>query len=158
VVYGSCADGRDLATEAVKESVLSLVRAHWGFASRMLADVWFPDAPAETVALFARFQRGAATAEMAAALLELFYRIDVRGLLPAVRVPTLVLHRRGSRAVRYELGRELASLIPGARLAPLEGRMQPIYWEGGDVGASTILSFLDGQTGASGRGAGHPLT
>jgi pimeloyl-ACP methyl ester carboxylesterase/DNA-binding CsgD family transcriptional regulator len=158
LVYGSCADGRDLASEAVRESVLSLVRAHWGFASRMLADVWFPDAPAETVALFARFQRGAATAEMAAALLDLFYRIDVRALLPEVRVPTLVLHRRGSRAVRYELGRELASLIPGARLVPLEGRMQPVYWEAGDVAASAILSFLDGQAGGPGRGAAQPLT
>lgn len=158
VVYGTCADGRDLAAEPVRESILSMVRAHWGMASRVLADIWFPDAPAETVALFSRFQRGAATAEMAADLLDLFYRIDVRELLPSVRVPTLVLHRRGSRAVRYELGRELASLIPGARLVPLEGRMQPIYWEDADVAASTIVSFLDAQTGGASRGTGNPLT
>ena len=116
----------------MRESVLSLVRAHWGLGSRVLADIWFPDAPAETTDSFARVQRGAATAEMAADLLEMFYRFDVDEILPTVRVPTLVLHRRGSRAVRFELGRELAALIPGAQLSALDGRMQPIYAEGAD--------------------------
>jgi pimeloyl-ACP methyl ester carboxylesterase/DNA-binding CsgD family transcriptional regulator len=159
IVYGSCARGADLAADEVKQSVLSLVRAHWGLASRVLADVWLPDAPAELTALFARLQRAAATAGMAASLLEMFYRFDVADLLPKVRVPTLVAHRRGSRAVRFELGRELAALIPGAQLAALDGRMQPIDAEGADAAAATLLSFLRDQTGTRGpKLGGGPLT
>ena len=46
---------------------------------------------------------------------------DVRPLLPRIVTPTLVLHRRGDRAVRIEAGRDLAGAIPGARLVELDG-------------------------------------
>lgn len=142
LVYGSCARGGDLAPDPVKRSVLALIEAHWGMGSRVLADIWFPGAEAEVTEMFARLQRAAATAESAAALLEMFYRIEVDDILPSIRVPTLVLHRRESRAVRFELGREVASLIPDAQFVALEGRMQPIYFEGQEIAAATILSFL----------------
>ena len=64
---------------------------------------------------FARFQREAATAETAAALLGLVYRLDVRAQLPLVRQPALVVHRRDDRAVPYRLGREVAAAIPCPR-------------------------------------------
>jgi pimeloyl-ACP methyl ester carboxylesterase/DNA-binding CsgD family transcriptional regulator len=152
LVYGSCARGEALAGDPVKASVPALVRAHWGLGSRVLADIWLPDAPAETVAAFAGLQRAAAGAELAARLLELFYRTDVDAILPEIRVPTLVVHRRRSRAVRFELGRELAARIPGAQLAVLEGRAQPIYLEGGDAAAATILSFLRSANGGTANG------
>jgi pimeloyl-ACP methyl ester carboxylesterase/DNA-binding CsgD family transcriptional regulator len=159
VLHGTCARGADLATDSVKQSVLALVRAHWGLGSEVLADIWLPGAPPELTDLFARVQRAAATAEVAAALLDMFYRIDVADLLPAIRVPALVVHRRDGRAVRFELGRELAALIPGAQLTALEGRMQPIYAEGEDVAAAAILSFLRDHRGGAGRAsAGGRLT
>jgi DNA-binding NarL/FixJ family response regulator len=82
-----------------------------------------------------------------------FYGIEVGDELAEIRVPTLVLHRRGGRAVRFELGRELAALIPGAQLATLEGRLQPIYAEGEDIAAATILAFLHDQVGRAPSGA-----
>jgi DNA-binding CsgD family transcriptional regulator/pimeloyl-ACP methyl ester carboxylesterase len=152
IVYGSCARGADLAPDEIKRSVLSLVRAHWGLGSRVLA-------PAELTTRFARLQRAAASADMAASLLDMFYRFDVADLLPMVRTPTLVAHRRGSRAVRFELGRELAALIPGAQLAALDGRMQPIDAEGADEAASTLLSFLRARNGTrEPMVGGGPLT
>jgi len=48
--------------------------------------------------------------------------IDVTDLAPLVRVPTLVLHATGEGVVPFDIGREIAALIPGARLVPLEGR------------------------------------
>jgi len=167
IVHSSCVRGRDLARDEVGQSLLALVRAHWGLGSRVLADIWLPEAPAELAGDFARLQRDAATAEMAASLLDMFYRFDVADLLPAIRVPTLVVHRRGSRAVRFELGRELAALIPGAQFAALAGRMAPIYAEGADSAASVLLSFLrdqarhqtPDQTGRTGaKVTGGPLT
>ena len=142
IVYGSCARGADLAPPGVRHSVPAVVRAHWGLGSRVLADIWFPDAPAEVTGMFARMQRAAASAEMAAELLEMFYRFEVTDLLPTIRVPTLVAHRRGSRAIPFELGREMAALIPGAQLAAFEGRAQPIYAVGGEAAAVTVRSFL----------------
>jgi DNA-binding CsgD family transcriptional regulator len=68
-----------------------------------------------------------------------------------------VLQRRNGRAVRFELGVELASAIPGARLVALDGRMAPIYWENGDVGAAAILAFL-GSRGANGNMGPQELT
>jgi pimeloyl-ACP methyl ester carboxylesterase len=159
IIYGSCVRGRDLAPDEVRQSVLALIRAHWGLGSRVLADMWLPDAPAAVNAMFARHQREAASAGMAESLLDMFYRFDVTDLLPAIRVPTLVAHRRGSRAVRFELGRELAAQIPGAQFAALAGRMQPIYAEGADAAAAALLSFLHDQTAPKAAATtGGPLT
>jgi class 3 adenylate cyclase len=47
---------------------------------------------------------------------------DIRGVLPSVRVPTLVLHRRDDRFFRVEHGRFLAESIPGARYCELPGQ------------------------------------
>jgi len=55
------------------------------------------------------------------AVLEALRDTDVRPLLPLITTPTLVLHRRGDRAVRIEAGRHLAGAIPGARLVELGG-------------------------------------
>ncbi|MGH2608996.1 MAG: alpha/beta fold hydrolase [Tepidiformaceae bacterium] len=49
------------------------------------------------------------------------YEIDVRHVLPAVRVPTLVLHSSGDRAVDVRFGRYLAEHIDGARYVELPG-------------------------------------
>jgi DNA-binding SARP family transcriptional activator/pimeloyl-ACP methyl ester carboxylesterase len=55
------------------------------------------------------------------AVLEALRDIDVRPLLPRITAPTLVLHRRGDRAVRFEAACEMAEQIPNARMVPLEG-------------------------------------
>jgi pimeloyl-ACP methyl ester carboxylesterase len=47
--------------------------------------------------------------------------IDVRDLLPRVKVPTLVIHDRDDRLMKFEAGCELAAGIPGAQFVPLEG-------------------------------------
>lgn len=158
VLYGTCARGADLAPEPVRTSLLSLVRAHWGLGSRVLSDIWFPDAAVEVADWFARFQRGAASGDLAARFLELFYGTDVSALLPSIRTPSLVLHRRGSRAVRFELGRQLAALIPGANLSTLEGRAQPIYAEHDNVAASAVATFLRDGGVAADQAVDAPLS
>jgi len=55
------------------------------------------------------------------AVLKALRDTDVRHLLPRVRVPTLVLHRRGDRAVRIAAGRDMASKIKGAQFVELGG-------------------------------------
>jgi pimeloyl-ACP methyl ester carboxylesterase len=69
----------------------------------------------EAVAQFAKFQRLSASPGTYRAYGLLNTLIDVRPILPSVRVPTLVLHRRTDTLVPVEYGRSLAAQIPGAK-------------------------------------------
>ena len=121
VLYGSYPDGAAITAPGVADAIFAAVRAHWGLGSRLLSDIFIGGADSAEHERFARFQREAATAETAAALLGLVYRLDVRAHLPLVRRPALVVHRRDDRAVPYRLGREVAAAIPGATFIPLQG-------------------------------------
>jgi len=121
VLYGSYPDGAEITTPDVADAIMAAVRAHWGLGSRLLSDIFLGDADADEHERFARLQREASTAETAAALLGLAYRLDVRAQLPLVRAPALVVHRRDDRAVPYALGRQVAAAIPGATFTPLQG-------------------------------------
>jgi pimeloyl-ACP methyl ester carboxylesterase/DNA-binding CsgD family transcriptional regulator len=121
LLYGAYADGASITSPEVREAIVATVRSHWGLGSRVLADIFLGEADSAQQERLARYQRAAASPEMAAALLELTYRNDVRAELQRVRAPTLVVHRRADRAIPYHLGRELAAAIPGATLIPLEG-------------------------------------
>jgi pimeloyl-ACP methyl ester carboxylesterase len=70
--------------------------------------------------LWGRYERLSASPGTAAALLRMSMQIDVRHVLPAVRVPTLVLHR-DERFVPIGNGQYLADHIPGARFVQLSG-------------------------------------
>jgi DNA-binding SARP family transcriptional activator/pimeloyl-ACP methyl ester carboxylesterase len=70
---------------------------------------------------WAQMQRLASSPSAAQSILEAMRDIDVRPLLGQIRVPTLILHRRGDRCVPVEAGRYLATHIPGARYVELPG-------------------------------------
>jgi pimeloyl-ACP methyl ester carboxylesterase/DNA-binding CsgD family transcriptional regulator len=129
VLYGSYPDGSEITPPEVAEAILAAVRAHWGLGARILSDLFLGDAEPAEHDRFARFQREAASAEAAAALLALVYRLDVSDRLAKVRAPTLVVHRREDRAVPYRLGRQVAAGIPGAAFVPLPGSAH-FPWEG----------------------------
>jgi pimeloyl-ACP methyl ester carboxylesterase/DNA-binding CsgD family transcriptional regulator len=121
VLYGSYADGSVITAPGVGDAIIGAVRAHWGLGSRLLSNMFLGAAESAEHERFARLQREAATAEAAAALLGLVYRLDVRIYLPKVCSETLVVHRRDDRAVPYRLGREVAAAISGAALITLPG-------------------------------------
>lgn len=55
------------------------------------------------------------------ALTRMNAQIDIRDLLPSIRVPTLVIHREGDQCLKLDEGRYLASRIPGAQFVQLAG-------------------------------------
>jgi pimeloyl-ACP methyl ester carboxylesterase/DNA-binding CsgD family transcriptional regulator len=142
LLYGAFAHGAEIATPEVRAAILAAVRAHWGLGSRILADVFLGDAGRDEQERFARFQREAASAQTAAALLELVYRLDVRAEVERVRAPTLVVHRRGDRAVPYRLGRELAARVPQAAFVPLAGSAHFPWFDDVDAVVRTLRSAL----------------
>jgi pimeloyl-ACP methyl ester carboxylesterase/DNA-binding CsgD family transcriptional regulator len=127
VLYGTCASGRDLAPAEVRDSIVALVRAHWGLGLKVLTGLFVLDPTAEEVETFSRLQSAGASAAVAADLLQEYYETDIRALLPAIQAPTAVLHREGDKGTRFELGREVAALIPGATLIPLPGSSHLFY-------------------------------
>jgi pimeloyl-ACP methyl ester carboxylesterase/DNA-binding winged helix-turn-helix (wHTH) protein/class 3 adenylate cyclase len=70
---------------------------------------------------WASFLRMGASPAAAIALTRMNAEIDVRHILPTIRVPTLVLHRTGDRTLLPEEGRYVASLIPNATFVELPG-------------------------------------
>ena len=129
VLYGSYPNGDVLTAPGVGDAIVAAVRAHWGLGARMLSDIFLGNAEAVDHERFARVQRESASAETAAALLDMVYRLDVRMHLPLVRTPATVVHRRDDRAVPYRFGREVAAAIPGASFIPLQGHSH-FPWHG----------------------------
>ncbi|WP_166665518.1 alpha/beta fold hydrolase [Kribbella caucasensis] len=70
---------------------------------------------------WAQRMRAAATPSTVRALMDMNSLVDVRETLPAVRVPTLVVHRDGDALTRTEEAKYLAERIPGARLVLMPG-------------------------------------
>ena len=157
VVYGMCASGRDLASAQVRESVVALVRAHWGLGLKALAGAFITDPTAEELEAFTRFQRASASAPVAARLLEVYYETDIRALLPAIRARTAVLHREADKGTNFELGREVAALIPGATLVPLPGSSHLFYHGDWLAVIDAVLDFLRDPASAGPRLTGREL-
>ena len=142
VLYGTCVDGRALAPADVRASVVALVRAHWGLGMRALAKAFVADPTTEDVEAFERFQRVSTSGAVAARLLEVYYDTDVTHLLPQIQAPTAVVHRVSDAGTPFGLGRDVASLIPGATLIPLPGSSHLYYHQDWKSVLDAVLGFL----------------
>jgi pimeloyl-ACP methyl ester carboxylesterase len=132
--------------DALRESSAQFIAPYWGRDARGTVELFAPslaDDP-QSVAFSERMERSAASPAMVQKIFEMFLDIDVRAILPAINVPTLVLHRRGDRVVNWRAGRELASQIPGARYVELPG-IDHVPWAGdADAVLGEIEEFLTG--------------
>jgi len=158
ILYGTYAYGQEVARGDIRESLLSMMRSHWGIAARGLTDVTAPGVEKETLDWLTAKAREGATGDMAANLLEMDYQADVRDLLPKIEVPTLVLHRRNDRAVPFRLALDLASSLPGARLTTLEGNIHWPWLGNSDSVVQAILEFLEEARPAGAAAAGGLVT
>ncbi len=129
ILYGSFArwphEPRTEQGEEAFRSMVTLMRQGWGKDNpafrQIFTSFFIPDGTAEQMRWFNEMERASTSSENAVKLYSALREIDVRDLLPQVRTPTLVIHRRGDVACPFDGGRELAGLIPNARFLPLEG-------------------------------------
>ncbi len=129
-----------------RERSIAGVEANWGHFRPEDVEYYAPSriGDHQFVGHLERYLRGSASPGAAAALMRMNSMIDVRDLLPIVRVPTLVLHRRGDHDVNVEEGRYLAAKIAGAKFVELPG---DDHWiSAGDPAeiADEIEEFLTG--------------
>jgi class 3 adenylate cyclase len=98
---------------------------------------------------WAKYLRLGASPSAVVALFRMNKEIDVRPILPVIRVPTLVLHRAGDRTIDVAEGRYLAEHIPGAKFTELPGD-DHLWWVGdSDTIADEIEEFLTGERHAA---------
>ena len=92
---------------------------------------------------WAGWERAGASPAAAIALTRMNTEIDVRAILPTIRVPTLIMHRTGDPRCNVEAGRYLGKRIPGAKYVELSGNDHG-FLEIADRVADEIEEFLTG--------------
>ncbi len=131
VLYGTSARGRllrDPSPSAREQAqlMISLIRMGWGqnepMFRRLFTTLFIPDATREQMEWFDELQRVTTDAETAVRIREARNYDDATGEAAQVGAPTIVLHARHDALVPFSEGRLLATLVPGARFVPLEGR------------------------------------
>jgi len=80
-----------------------------------------PSLGAAEIAEIARYYRRCASPGAALALVKMNTGVDVRHVLPTIRVPTVIMHRTDDRDAKVEEGRYIASKIPTARFVEFPG-------------------------------------
>ena len=105
-----------------------------------------PDMPwnEEIRASWARMERLAASPAIAALMMPVVTEMDVRALLPAIRVPTLVVHHANDPVIPPEWGKYVADHIPGAKYVELPGRNLYHFVEPWRDSFQEIAEFLTG--------------
>jgi class 3 adenylate cyclase/pimeloyl-ACP methyl ester carboxylesterase len=120
--------------------------AMWGTGE--LHHLLNPDMPwnEEIRATWARMERLGASPKTVALMMPLVAEMDVRALLPAIRVPTLVVHHTDDPVIAPERGKYIADHIPGAKYVELPGRNMYHFVEPGwRPSFQAINEFLTGR-------------
>ncbi|HKH84173.1 MAG TPA: adenylate/guanylate cyclase domain-containing protein [Gemmatimonadales bacterium] len=146
ILYGAFATFTSwFATEEKLAGFFEYAQEKWGTGESVgkIAPSKVNDASFRKV--WARHERVGATPSAAIALMQMNREIDISGILPAIRVPTLIIHRAGDMTVSIEGGRFLAEHIPNARFAEFPGCDHlPYIGENADEILDEIQEFVTG--------------
>jgi len=150
VLWCSWVRASDWSHSPQLRALRGLVNRDWETYTETYAHVavgWSAGAEAQQAAAL---MRESVTQGAMQAWAEAVRRFDVTDLLPQVRSPTLVFHRRQFPLLDVEVARGLSSRIPDARLALLEGESASAWVGDMEAVASAIDEFLgEGQEGAA---------
>jgi pimeloyl-ACP methyl ester carboxylesterase len=148
--YARMAEAPDFPDGIPRERMRRLsqrMREQWGEPAllRFFAPSWDEDREARE--WWARLLRNGASPAVVRSLEAMYEQIDVRPLLPLVKVPTLIMWRADDRLIPPPLSRAVAEGIPGARGVELEGVAHLFLAEDQDALLDEVEEFLTGQRG-----------
>ena len=131
-------------TTAERQHFFEELKQHWGGpvgveerAPSMANDPQFRE-------WWATYLRMGASPGAALALTQMNAEIDVRQVLPSIRVPTLVIHRSDDLCLKVEEGRYVADRIPGSRYVELPGQDHLPFVGDQDAILDEVEEFLTG--------------
>jgi class 3 adenylate cyclase/pimeloyl-ACP methyl ester carboxylesterase len=128
------------------DAFLGNMERNWGTPEGISVAMWAPSFAKDrhTAERMASYYRAAASPGAAVAIMRMNRDIDVRDVLPAIRTPTLVLHRAAERVLEVAHARYLARHIAGAKLVELPGA-DHVWWADGGALLDPIEQFLTGK-------------
>jgi class 3 adenylate cyclase/pimeloyl-ACP methyl ester carboxylesterase len=128
------------------QRVLDDIEHNWGTPQSQTLATRVPSISDDqnTAERIASYYRAAASPGAAAAIMRMNREIDVRHVLPATRVPTLILHRTAERLIDVEHARYLARYIPGAKLVELPGEDHTPWIGNSKAVLDEVEQFLTG--------------
>jgi DNA-binding winged helix-turn-helix (wHTH) protein/pimeloyl-ACP methyl ester carboxylesterase len=131
-------------TAEEREHFYREIREHWGGPVGLEERAPSVAADPRFRAWWAKYLRMGASPGAALALTRMNTEIDIRPLLPLIRVPTLILHRADDQCLKVEEGRYVGSRIPGARYVEFPGRDHLPFVGDQDALLDEIEEFLLG--------------
>lgn len=116
----------------------------WGTAEQV--QLWAPSRIGDMAfrRWWGRFERMSQSPSVHGAMTRWLVSLDLRAVLPSVRVPTLVMHHEENPFVRVGHGRYLADHIPGAKFVVVPGRDYWFFTEGADEIVDHIEELITG--------------
>jgi pimeloyl-ACP methyl ester carboxylesterase len=157
VLYGVFASMRAepwALPEATYEKFLATLEKHWGTGVLLKINAPSRVKDQALVQWFGRIERESSSPASILALMRANYEVDVRHLLPSIKVPTLILHRAGDAVSPVAAGRYIAEKIPGAIYHELPGMDHLVLdHETQDRIADLIEEFVEHQPMSSGAAA-----
>jgi pimeloyl-ACP methyl ester carboxylesterase/DNA-binding CsgD family transcriptional regulator len=162
ISYGGFARGRAHRGEDARrrmEMLISVIGNGWTSPDpafrRMFTMMFLPEGTPDQMAWYDELQRRSITPDDAVRLYQARGVLDVRDLVPQMRAKALVLHGTGDRVVPFEEGRLFASLLPNARLVPLES-VNHVLLEA-EPAWSEFLAEVNAFTGTTGTAPPSPV-
>jgi class 3 adenylate cyclase len=144
-LYGSYANFNEWVLPPDRlEEFIALVERGWGTGATLQAFAPSLVGSEEARRQWAQFERSGASPAAVIALMRMNAEIDTRHIAPAIRVPTLVIHRTGDARVSVLAGRYLGEHIPGAKYIEMPGVDHLLYTGNTDLVADEIEEFLTG--------------
>ena len=132
-------------TREERERYVDQLERNWGVEGDIQRIAPSAAGDPEFAKRLAAYFRQSASPGDAAALLRMNTEIDIREVLPTIRVPTLVIHRTDDLDAKVEEGRWIASRIPGAKFVELPGQ-DHLPWVGDqDSVLDEVEQFLTGR-------------
>ena len=129
-------------TEEEVEALLERVGREWG--TEAMVEFFFPSrvGDPEFREYLAKHERSTTSPAAVRRLMAMELRADARALLPAIRVPTLVLHRASNPEFPIEHARYIAEHVEGAELVELPGGDAAPYWEYPELSVTAMKDFV----------------
>jgi class 3 adenylate cyclase len=129
------------------QAVLDDFEKNWGSPQSLSIAMRAPSVAGDPqiVERIASYYRSAASPGAAAAIMKMNREIDVRNVLPATRVPTLILHRKTEHVLDVGHARYMAQHIPGAKLVELEGEDHQPWLGDSNAVLNEVEKFLTGK-------------
>ena len=140
VLYSAFARADEVMPEDTLKGFAALSRSNWKVASQTFTDMSLREAAPEGAIGLAEALRNNVAGDVVASTFETM--IDVTESLSSVKAPTLVLHRVNDSSVPFATSQKLAASIPGARLVPLNGKVNYPFMGDRQAVIDAIAAFL----------------